>query len=215
MKAAVRVSLAFLVAACALWLPFDDYTDVYETRPGGAVPAGEVRAGFRLSQVVHPPPALETAGNHVQCFAIKFATYARRNRGKLRVDWQQGERSQSWTVAASHLADNQYRHFCPEAGFAPERPFRVEVHGVDSKPGRSATLWLVGDTRFGAAIAPSGQSPEGKSIALQGSVKQHVGPLGILRIDRGAWVFGWLCTVGVGIVALRAGLAETRESPPT
>jgi hypothetical protein len=207
------IILAFLLAAVLPWLPFDDYTSLYETRPGGGVPAGEVKAGFGLSQVVHPPAGVEITGNRQPCFAIKFATYARHNRRTLRVDWRQEARSQSWAVAASGLGDNRYRHFCPEAGFDATQPFRVGVLGVDGKPGRSATFWLVDDTRFGSAQAPAGQSPEGKSIALQGSVKQHVGPAAIFRIDHGAWVFGWLCTIAIGIVALRAGLGATEEPP--
>jgi hypothetical protein len=207
MKTTRWAILAFLFAAALLWRPFDDYTSVYETRPGGAIPAGEIRAGFRLVQVVHPPAGV-ASGDGQPCFAIKFATYAHHNRGTLRVDWRQGQRSQSWPVAADRLADNRYRNFCPDAGFEPAQPFRVEVHGIDGEPRRSATLWLVGDKRFGNAETPAGQSPEGKALALQGSVKQRVEPAGILRIDHGAWVFGWLCMLAIGIVVLCAGLAS-------
>jgi hypothetical protein len=206
------IVMAFLLASALLWLPFDDYTIVYQTRPGGEIPAGEVRAGFMLAQTVRPPGDAETAtGARQPCFAIRFATYARHNRGVLRVDWRQGERRQSWQVAVKRLSDNSYRHFCPDAGFDPDDPFRVEIHGIDGKPGHSATFWLVGDTRFGHAEIPPGQGPQDASIALQGSAIQHVGPVGMLRIDHGAWVFGWLCTMVIGIVAIRVGLADAND----
>lgn len=202
----------FLLASALLWRPFDDHTSVYETRPGGGAPAGEVKAGFALGQTVRPPEdANKVVGHRPPCFAIKFATYARRNHGVFRVDWQQGNRRQSWTVASEHLADNSYRDFCPETGFEANRPFRVDVRGVDGKPGQSPTFWLVGDTRFGTADMPHGQGPEGLSIALQGSARQHVGPAGMLRIDRGAWVFGLLCSLVIGIAALYVGLAEAED----
>lgn len=214
MSASRWAILAFLLAATLAWLPYDSYTGIYETRPGGAVPAGEVQAGFALSQVVHPPATAHGVGDaRLPCFGIKFATYARRNRGVLRVDWLQGKRRQSWPVAVGQLGDNAYRYFCPDGEFEADRPFRVEIHGVEGKPGRSATFWLVGDSRFGTAEMPPGQGPEGKSIALQGARKQSVGPTGILRIDRGAWVFGWLCTLAIGIVALYVGLAGAEERP--
>jgi hypothetical protein len=203
---------AFLLVAGLAWLPFDDYTILYETRTSETVPAGEIEPGFKLIQQVRPPSA-EAAGDLSQpCFAIRFATYARHNDGLLRVHWQQGRHEQWWPVEFDGLADNSYRHFCPDTGFSPYRPFHVEVHGVSGKPGRSATLWLVDDTRFGHATMPSEQRPQGKAIALQGSTRQHVDPASIVRIDHGAWLIGWLCTLVIGITALLTGLQGARQT---
>jgi hypothetical protein len=203
MKVRPMAIALFVVAAGLLWLPFDSYTTLYDTRPGGAVAAGEIGPGFSIVQQVRPPerPAIaDTGARH--CFAIDFATYARRNNGYLRVTWLQGDRRQQWRVAAWRLQDNAYRHFCPDAAFSAYRPYRIEVRGVDGKPGDSATVWLVADTRLGIAQVSPANLPQGRSMALQGSHRTHVVAAGIARVDRGAFLFGWLCTLAIGIIAL-------------
>jgi hypothetical protein len=203
----------FLLVAGLAWMPFDHYTVLYKASTSDTVPAGEIDSGFMLVQEVRPPSADVEAGDLSQpCFAIRFATYARHNNGRLRVYWRQGQQEQWWPVEFDDLADNTYRHFCPDTAFSPYRSFRVEVHGVSGKPGRSATLWLVDDTRFGRATMPSGQGPQGKAIALQGSTRQHIGPAGMARIDHGAWLIGWLCTLVIGITAMFVGLRGARDA---
>lgn len=210
---AMAAIAAFVLGAGLLWLPFDSYTALYETRPGAAVPAGEIGPGFKLVQQVRPPPATADTGDLMQpCFAIRFATYARHNDGLLRVHWRQGRHEQWWPVAVDDLLDNSYRHFCPDTAFSAYQPFQVEIHGVSSRPGRSATLWLVDDTRFGRAELSPEQHPQGKAIALQGSARQRVGPASMVRIDHGAWLISWLCTLVIGITALFMGLGSARET---
>ena len=212
-RLAIAALAVFLLAADLLWLPFDGYTALYETRQGAAVPAGEIGPGFKLVQQVHPPSAWADAGDLLQpCFAIRFATYARHNDGLLRVYWRQGRHEQWWPVAVDDLVDNSYRHFCPDTAFSADRQFDVEIHGVSGKPGQSATLWLVDDTRFGRAELSPEQRPQGKAIALQGSARQHIGPASMVRIDHGAWLIGWLCTLVIGITALFMGLGSAREA---
>lgn len=202
---AALIAIALFVAAAALlWRPFDSYTVLYGTRPGGAVPAGEIRADFELVQQVRPPVAIDASPSAGQqhCFAIRFATYARRNSGHLQVHWRQGPHAQSWRVRAADLADNTYRHFCPDAAFANGRPFQVRISGLDSEPGNAATLWLVADTRFGTARLLPAELPQGKSMALQGSTRNRVEAGEMVRINGGAYLIGWLCTLAIAILAL-------------
>lgn len=202
----------FVAAASLLWLPFDSYTVLYGTKPGGAVPVGEIREGFELMQQVRPPAWDDaTATDGLQhCFAIRFATYARRNSGQLQVHWRQGALSQRWRVATDELADNTYKHFCPDAAFSAYQPFHVVVDGIDGKPGDAATLWLVADSRYGTAELPA-DLPQGKSMALQGSTRNHTTAGEMLRIDRGAYLLGWLCTLGIGILGLVSAFGRRRH----
>ncbi len=213
MKALLAIVL-FVAAACLLWLPFDSHTVLYGTGPKGAAPAGEIRTGFRAVQQVHPVAAEAAQDTDAlqHCFAIRFATYARHNDGSVRILWRQGQQQQQWQVEADDLIDNSYRHFCPNAAFSAYRPYRIEVLGVDGEPGKSATFWLVDDARFGTAQLPPGEHPRNKSMALQGSAKRHTGPAEMVRIDRGAWLIGWLCTLIAGIVALASGFGAVRNA---
>lgn len=211
MRAAWLAIVAFVLAAGILWLPFDSYTPLYETRSINSVPAGEIVPGFRLAQQVRPPSAGADPGSLSSCFAIRFATYARHNKGLFGVRWRQGRHEQSWTIAFRDLVDNGYRHFCPMA-FSAHRPFQLEVSGVNGKPGRSATLWLVEDTRFGNAELFPEQGAQGKAISLQGSIRHRASAAGIARIDHGAWLIGWLCTLAIGITTLLTGLGCSHKA---
>lgn len=213
MKAKWLAIALFLAAATLPWLPFESYEALYSTHPAGAVPAGEIGPDFQLLQRIHPvAEASPAASGRKNCFAIRFATYARRNDGSLRVYWRQERHQQQWRLAADKLIDNSYRHFCPDSAFDAYRPYLIEVRGVDSKPGKSATLWLVGDTSLGIAQLSGGERPSGKSMALQGSARQHVGPPEAVRIDQGSWLVGWLCTLVAGVVALIAGFGVARRT---
>ena len=202
MKMRATAFLLFAFAACLLWLPFDGDKIMYSTRPGGAIPAGEIQPGFWLEQSVYPqmhnvPPPRP---GQQSCFALRLATYMRTNAGHLDIQWTQGKRTSRWRVDAASLEDNAYRHFCPRS-FAVDQPFDLRVAGVDGKPGDSATLWLVGDRRFGTADLRD-QALADKALALQVGTRTRVGPRAILHIDRGAFLFGWLCTLLIGGVAL-------------
>jgi hypothetical protein len=194
---------AFIAAACTLWLPFDSHFVLYATKPGGAMPAGEIREGFELSQRVNPEQAVVFDGPSEQphCFGIRFATYQRENTGHLEVRWQQEERFHTWRVDVARLADNTYRHYCPSPAFLVERPFKLRIRGVDGKLGHSATLWLVNDRRFGTAKL-DGNDPADEALALQVTEHNRVRSTSILLIDNGAFLFGWLCTLVVGTISL-------------
>lgn len=206
----ILVILVFMTAAGLLWWPFDTYNVLYATRPGGAVPAGEIQAGFRLSQTLTPPAAVgddaaDPAGQH--CVSIRFATYARTNDGHLDVHWSQGPKQQSWRVAMADLVDNSYRFFCPDVKFVAYEPFDIRIAGVDGEPGASATLWLVSDKRFGNAHI-SGDSA-GKTVALQVGIRHRVTSTTMLHLGNGAFLIGWLCTVAIGLLALGYGFGDS------
>lgn len=200
----------FVGAACLVWLPFDVHHPLYRTTTGGAIPAGEIQANFELRQTVEPPgvgmatPVL--APDH--CFGIRFATYARTNSGHLGVLWWQGSSWQRWQVKADDLADNRFRFFCPRGYFAPGRPFGLGIVGVDGTAGSSATLWLVKDRSLGTAVLSEG--PTDRAITLQVTARHRIGPASLPRIDRGAFLFGWLCTLAIGFAALLHGFSVRR-----
>src|SRR5690606_15760067 len=130
------------------------------------------------------------------CFGIKFATYMRTNSGHLDVGWQQGGQNEQWRVAAADLADNTFRYFCPDADFMAGEAFHLQIIGVDGEPGRSATLWLVDDNRLGQVDTEAGDIA-GKALALDVAARERIGFGTMLRVNHGAFLFGWLCTVVV------------------
>lgn len=191
-----------IAAACLVWLPVQIQSTLYGTQMEDPVPAGEITSGFSISQVVVPRPthvpAAEGANRH--CFGIRFATYMRRNSGRLGVEWQQGLQQRKWKVKAGSLADNTFRYFCPGMGFSARKPFLIRVSGISGRPGKSATLWLTADTSLGALERKSGMA-----LALDVVEDRRVGLAETLRVNRGAFLFGWLCTL------LVAGIALTRR----
>lgn len=205
------VPVLFVAAACLLWIPFHTQDTIYQTAERSAKPAGQIVHGFELTQTVQPTTERHqlTAANEQHCFSIRFATYARSNRGSLSVTWKQAGQKRQWAVQAANLADNSYRSFCPDAPFSINAPFTVRVTGVDGKPGHSATLWLVGDTRLGTARI--NHMATDKSMALKISVRRPVSVAGIWRIDHGAFVLGRLCTLAIGLIALIPVLRRKRE----
>ncbi len=196
----------FLLLAAAVWRPFHAHRGLYATARPDAVPAGEITQGFTLRQEVVLPRTLPLDGatgfpDRQPCFGIQFATWARANKGHVDVQWRQGEKHQQWRVDMSHLADNTFRHYCPDTGFYPYQPFTVEINGVDGSAGSSATLWLVGDTHFGTARLGDDSIP-GKSIALQVSSRREIRLPSSLATNHGIFALGWLCSLAVGLIAL-------------
>ncbi|MGY0634009.1 hypothetical protein [Luteimonas sp. A478] len=192
----------FLASACLVWLPFYTQNTLYESGGGGAVPAGEITASFGLSQNVIPAGSdLPTADGLEYCFGIRFATYQRINRGYLLVNWQQDGRQANWRVDASSLKDNTFRYFCPDVPFSPWQPFELQTSGVDGDPGRSATLWLVDDNRLGQAAVKNATVSD-KALQLEVTARKRIDLPATLRVNRGAFLLGWICTLFVGIVAL-------------
>lgn len=211
------VIVLFVAAACLLWWPFHTQTSLYSAGAAGSTPAGEILEGFVLEQRVRAgaadmtaAPALETHRQQ-HCFGIRFATYRRSNGGRLDVGWRQGDRTQQWRVSAARLVDNKYRYFCPDQPFAAQEEFDLRISGVDGQPGNAATLWLVDDTRLGTARL-GGDAVADKALALEVTARKRIGFASMVRVNAGAFAFGWVCTLLVGVVALRSAFAPARQA---
>jgi hypothetical protein len=199
----LAVTLATLVAAAsASWLPFDGDLVVYQSPDKASSPAGPITASFSLGETAQLPSKtrIPPAGSQ-PCFGIRFATYARTNRGRLAVGWAQDGSAHSWTVQAGDLEDNTYRYFCPGSNFDPHRPFRLHVNGIDSPPDKAATLWLVDRAPMGNA-QPGNDTWHGKGMALAIAARKRVNAGDILRLGHGAFLLCWLCSLFIGMTAL-------------
>lgn len=204
--------IIFVVAACLVWTPVHVRRTLYETRSVDPVPAGEIDREFSISQKVVPASdaPLPIGNSHNHCFGIRFATYMRRNSGRLEVAWQQGQQRRQWRIRAPLLADNQFRYFCPGHGFSAWRPFQLRVTGINGTPGGSATLWLTGDTRAGT-VESGNEAVAGKALMLDVVEDRRIGLGQALGVNRGAFLFGWLCTLAVAIAVLLQGPGGSRK----
>lgn len=200
----------FIAAACLVWSPVQVQNTLDGTLSDNAVPAGEIHRGFSILQQVHPDPevVMEGKNTHPHCFGIRFATYMRRNSGHLAVEVQQGPIERRWQVRAARLADNSFRYFCPGLGFSVGKPFQLRISGVNGTPGTSATVWLTEDTRLGA-LESDNQTIAGMALTLDLVEKRRVGLAETLRVNRGAFLFGWLCTVLVAVIVLARYFGRT------
>lgn len=193
----------FIAAACLVWLPVQVQNTLDGTLPDNPVPAGEIQKDFLILQQVDPDPeALPEAGKiHPHCVGIRFATYMRRNSGRLAVELRQGPIERRWQVRAARLADNSFRYFCPGRGFSAGKPFQLRVSGVNGKPGSSATVWLTEDTRLGA-LESDNPAIAGMSLTLDLVQNRQVSLAEAIRVNRGAFFFGWLCTLMVAVIVI-------------
>lgn len=213
---ALAATLATLVAAVgASWLPFNGDVVIYQTPDKASAPAGPITASFSLSQTAHLP-----RGNRIPsigsqpCFGIRFATYARTNKGQLAVAWAQGGNTHSWVVQADELEDNTYRYFCPDGAFDAHRPFRLHVNGINSPAGRAATLWLVDRAPMGK-IEPANDAWHGKGMALAVASRTRVEARSILGLGHGAFLLCWLCSLSIGLTALAFALRRSSRQART
>lgn len=193
----------FIAVACLVWLPVQVQNTLYGTLSNNPAPAGEIHRDFSILQQVHPDPdALPEVGSiHPHCFGIRFATYMRRNSGHIAVALRQGQLERRWLVRAARLADNSFRYFCPGPGFSVGDPFQLQVSGINGKPGTSATVWLTEDTRLGT-LESENQAITGMALTLDLVENRQVGLAEALRVNRGAFLFGWLCTLVVAVIVL-------------
>lgn len=193
------LAMAFVLAGLALWIPASVFVPLRNVRTVSPRPAGEITAGFRLVQQV-PDGVAPAQHKGAVCFAVRFATYMRRNRGYIAVSWRQGAAAQQWQVPAGDLVDNALRYFCPQSRFDPSKSFAVAIEGVDGKPSRAATVWLTGNTDFGRADLRGEVIEGGMQMALARHVR--LTPRKLIELDHGAFVVGWLCSMLTGIAAL-------------
>jgi hypothetical protein len=218
---AIALAALVLLEAVLVWRPFVVRASLYQTRWRDNVPAGEIVAGFQVAQdipgglVRSRPPIKKSVHWHglhslkpllePNCFALRFATYRRENTGHVRVDWRQGEASQSWLVATEGLADNAYADFCPRHGIDPRKDSRVVVHGVDGKPGNAVTVWLT-RSKLEPALVQGGHAGN-RSVAIELSHMRRVGPRRVVSVGGGGFLLACLCSLAIASLALWKALA--------
>lgn len=226
-KAIVFLLFLLVIEVAVVWRPFDSSLIAYNSGHRRPKVAGQIVEGFHLTQAVpaglfhaHLPRRSITHWHKVgarlytgqpNCFAIQFATYKRRNSGHVLVSWMQGTNSQRWQLDVADLRDNAFVAFCPSVGIDLSAPFRFSVDGVDSVGGQAATLWLA-KTRLDPAIV-NGKSIGGRSIVFRLTQRHQVGPMQIAGLDRGAFTFACLCSLGIGVLVL-VGIQRKRRSRP-
>lgn len=208
------ITLLFLLMCMFLWLPAERYAAVNETALSSPRPAGEITSAFRLLQTVFIPHLADKllTKNKEWCFGARFATFRRDNDGQIAVTWEQGVISKRWVVESSELADNELRYFCPGRHLRLDLPFIVAIEGVRGVPGSSPTVWLTSDVRYGQ-VSINGK-PQAQSLDIGVARKVHMTPATLIRLDHGAFLVGWLCTLLTGLAALlwmpRANSARAR-----
>jgi hypothetical protein len=207
----------FAFEAVVVWRPFDSRRIAWYSGSHQRKSAGQMVRGFRLTQIVpgnlfqadlprqpithwHKASARLYTGQP-NCFAIRFADYARANTGHVVVDWQQGDRREQWQVDASRLR-NAFKDFCPTSGLDAALPFGLEIRGIDSVNGSAATLWLA-KSKLPPAVV-NGKPIGDRGLVVQLSYLHHMGPLQILRLDRGAFAFTCACSLVIGMLVLAA-----------
>ncbi|MEI7037522.1 hypothetical protein WAT24_12195 [Fulvimonas yonginensis] len=89
-----------------------------------------------------------------------------------------------------------------------ETEFELSLSSIDAKPGHSPTAWLTADTRFGT-VSINGVAQK-TSLTLSVATHRILAIRQILSIDHGAYFFGWLMSVAIGLAAL--ALAAHRPS---
>ena len=205
--------ILFLVLAACVWLPFTSHEVVFNPGLEKNRPAGQITEGFHLVESVPAlmPGGLRT-GEQVDCIALRFATYMRRNEGSLQVTWSQGDRGHRWVLDASALEDNSYVDLCLDRPMDASAPFVLEVSGVDGEPGSAATVWLT--AHADAAIRVNGRDFPDVGLALRLSEEKRVGPHDILGLDGGAFFVGFLCSILIGILALLCFFAKPASPAP-
>ena len=219
----IVMGFALLVLQVALvWKPFGFAGVSYQSGTKDGKAAGQIVRNFHLTQTVpanlyktstqkklsvhwHNPTSLGpwTTPN---CFALRFASYNRANRGTIVVNWHQGKATQSWRVPAGKL-ENAYRNFCPKRRLISTEPFQVSITGVDSVRGHAATVWLSRSEMPPAMV--NGKTLGDRSLVFRLTFGRHVGPAALAGIGHGAFLLGCLLTLGISLLAL---LAIRRES---
>jgi hypothetical protein len=213
--------------AVVVWRPFNSRLIAYDSGLQHRKTVGQIEQGFHLVQTVpaklfrtHLPAKRIThwrKGNarlyagQPNCFALRFATYARTNTGHIAINWRQGTGHQRWTIDAAGLRNSAFADFCPTDGFDTQKSFQLGVSGIDSPHGRAATLWLARSTLAPASV--NGKPIGKRGVALQLVRDEHIGPRRILGLDKGAFAFACLCSLGIGVLVIAASLRYRK--PPT
>jgi hypothetical protein len=201
----------FILVCLSLWIPGKHHVPVYETKLQAPQPAGEITAPFRLRQLVHNSSDVTIAATGKTCVGLRFATYRHEMEGQFTVALQQASFARRWVVEARSVVDNQYKYFCTARDFRPGEDFSIAIEGMDGKTGSAATVWLTTDTTLGHAVVNGRVLERGLNIIMAREILMT--PRKLIRLDHGAFLIGWLCTLLTGLAVLflfwRIGSPET------
>ena len=192
---------AFLAASACVWMPLTTHSVVFDPGLDKSRPAGQIVRKFSVSEIVHPTQeGPDSSKEPVNCIALRFATYMRRNAGSLRVTWRQEDRGHQWTLDASKLKDNSFVDLCLDKPMDTGKPFALEVLGLDGKTGAAATVWLTSSNK--ANVNVNGRELRGYGLALRLSREERLTAPDFLRLNGGAFAAGFACSLLIGVLAL-------------
>lgn len=200
-RTTVAMVVLFLLAAAWLLMPFQSHRVVHSPGLDRNRPAGQVTADFALVEMV---PASFMAGLdpglEVDCIALRFATYMRRNRGRIDITFGQRDLGHRWRLDASRLADNSYVNLCLDQTIDLGEAFWIGIAGVDGEPDRSATVWL--SASRDREVAVNGRTMPGWGLALRLTRSRQVELPHLLNLNHGVFIAGFLVSVAVGLIVL-------------
>ena len=104
---------------------------------------GEIIRGSSFQERIYIP-------KHVKKYGVMFATYRRKNTGKIKIEITQGNRKSSEIVDVAKIKDNDY-HYLNIRGLKPgEAVLRVE--GIDGTIGNAVSMHKTADIMYGEMI---------------------------------------------------------------
>jgi len=187
-----------LLGALLSIAPFDHKEVLFQSRPIDLVPAKQLISGTMVRQA-GLVPSLGDKNNKI-CFGIQFATYARKNEGRLIVTWKQGASVQSWVILSRELADNHFHYFCPDKSIASNAHYAISILSKGSPVNHAPTVWLTSSTLLG--VAKINDIEVSRSLSLAFSSYKEVTFENILRVDRGSYLGGWLISLLVFMICM-------------
>lgn len=205
------IVVLFLLSAATLLMPFQSHRVLHSPGLDRNRPAGQITADFALLETV-PPSFMAGLDPEVEvdCIALRFGTYMRRNQGRIDVTFGQGDHGHRWRLDASKLDDNAYLDLCLDQPIDPEKKFWIAVSGLEGNRGRSATVWLSASRNREVAI--NGKAMPGWGLALRLTQSRQVRLPELLRLNHSVFIIGFLISVAIGLLVL-LGPPRSTSSP--
>ena len=104
---------------------------------------GEIIKGSNFEEKIYVP-------GHVKKYGIMFATYNRKNSGKIRIEIIQGDKKNTEIVDVSTIKDNDYYYLNMKGLKTGEAILRVE--GIDGSVGNAVSMHKTSDKVYGELI---------------------------------------------------------------
>ena len=104
---------------------------------------GEIIRGSSFQERIYIP-------KHVKKYGVMFATYRRKNTGKIKIEITQGNRKSTEIVDVAKIKDNDYRYLNIRGLKPGEAVLRVE--GIDGTIGNAVSMHKTADIMYGEMI---------------------------------------------------------------